>query len=281
MKIEFTKMHGCGNDYIYVNCLTKTLPDPGALAEKMSPRHFAVGSDGLVLICPSETCDFRMRMFNLDGSEGNMCGNAIRCIGKYVYDKGLTDKKLLAVETKSGVKTLRLAVENGRVRAVTVDMGKASTDPAALPMKADTPKIDAPVVIGGKEYRITAVSMGNPHQVIFCDKPEELPLEKIGPTFENFELFPDRVNTEFVRVEGRNRLYMRVWERGSGETFACGTGACASAIAAVLNGFCDRDTPISVRLIGGELSITVTEEGQVFMTGPAVKVYEGVYDDED
>lgn len=281
MKINFTKMHGCGNDYIYVDCTKKEIAEPEKLSAMMSPRHYSVGSDGLVLICRSDTCDFRMRMFNLDGSEGNMCGNAIRCIGKYVYDRGLTDKTRLSIETKSGVKYLELFVENGKVTSVRVDMGKAETSPEKLPMLAEDPMIDAPVIIAGKEYRITAVSMGNPHQVIFCAEPDALELEKIGSEFENFSLFPERVNTEFVKIVERNRLYMRVWERGSGETYACGTGACASAVASVLGGHCDYDAPIEVALVGGKLSITVTKDMRVFMTGPAVKVYEGVYEYED
>lgn len=281
MKVSFTKMHGCGNDYIYVDCTKGEIADPGALSAKMSPRHYSVGSDGLVLICRSDNCDFRMRMFNLDGSEGNMCGNAIRCIGKYVYDNGMTDKTELSIETKSGVRYLTLNVENGKVSSVTVDMGTAETSPGSLPMLADAPMINAPVVIAGGEYRITAVSMGNPHQVIFCDDPDSLELEKTGSDFENFSLFPERVNTEFVKVRGRNSLYMRVWERGSGETYACGTGACASAVAAVLNGYCDHDEPIEVALVGGRLTVTVTRDMRVFMSGPATKVYDGVYEYED
>lgn len=278
MRIEFTKMHGCGNDYIYVDCTKGEFFDPEKVSAEMSPRHYSVGSDGLVLICSSETCDFKMRMFNLDGSEGNMCGNAIRCVGKYVYDNGITDKTELSIETKSGTKYLTLSVENGKVETVTVDMGKAETAPRALPMLTESEMIDSPVTIGDSAYRITAVSMGNPHQVIYCDEPEKLELEKIGPDFENFSLFPERVNTEFVKVLERNRVKMRVWERGSGETYACGTGACAVAVASVLNGHCDYDTPIKVELVGGELTVTVTKEMKVYMTGPATKVYEGVYE---
>ncbi len=278
MKIEFTKMHGCGNDYIYVDCTKRELPDPGAISAAMSPRHSSVGSDGLVLICSSDVADYKMRMFNLDGSEGSMCGNAIRCVGKYVYDNKMTTKTELDIETKSGIKHLSLKVVDGKVTEVTVDMGTASTDPAALSMRSSVPMIDAPVNIGGVEYRITAVSMGNPHSVIFCDDPDALDLERTGPTFENFELFPDRVNTEFVRVEGDQSVYMRVWERGSGETYACGTGACAVAVACVLGGKCRAGEPIRVRLVGGTLTIVVREDMRVFMTGPATKVYEGVYE---
>lgn len=277
MRIEFTKMHGCGNDYIYVDCTKGELLSPGEISAAMSPRHFSVGADGLVMICRSDTCDFKMRMFNLDGSEGNMCGNAIRCVGKYVYDNGMTDKRSLSIETKSGVKYLTLFVKDGSVESVTVDMGTASTSPESLPMRADSEMINAPVTINEKEYRITAVSMGNPHQVIYCESPESLELEKIGHYFENFELFPERVNTEFVKVVGKNRLKMRVWERGSGETFACGTGACAAVVASVLNGYFGFDEPVTVELVGGELTVTVRRDMRVFMTGPCVKVYEGVY----
>lgn len=277
-KLKFTKMHGCGNDYIYINCFEQEISDPCDIARRMSPRHYSVGSDGLVLICPSESCDFKMRMFNLDGSEGNMCGNAIRCVGKYVYDTGMTDKTELSIETKSGTKYLSLCISDGLVSSVTVDMGKASTEPMALPMIADKPMINAPVMINGCEYRITAVSMGNPHQVIFKSDIDQLELEKIGKYFENFELFPERVNTEFISITARNKLKMRVWERGSGETYACGTGACAAAVAAVLNGYCDYDEPIEVELIGGKLSITVKTDMRVFMEGPASKVYDGIYE---
>ena len=277
-KIRFTKMHGCGNDYIYINCFREQIDDPSGLSKKMSPRHYSVGSDGLVLICPSDTCDFRMRMFNLDGSEGNMCGNAIRCVGKYVSDNKMTDKTELSIETKSGVKRLSLKVDGKKAYAAEVDMGYARTDPESLPMTSDKPMINAPVTINKEEYRITAVSMGNPHQVIFTDDVESLELEKCGKYFENFDLFPERVNTEFIKLQGKNKLKMRVWERGSGETYACGTGACASAVAAVLNGFCDYDQPIEVELIGGKLIITVKKDMRVFMTGPAETVYEGVYE---
>ncbi len=276
--IRFTKMHGCGNDYIYINCFEQEISDPCNVAKIMSPRHHSVGSDGLVLICPSDTCDFKMRMFNLDGSEGNMCGNAIRCVGKYVYDNGMTSKTTLSIETKSGRKELFLHIENGMVSSVTVDMGTASTEPKALPMTVDRPMINAPVSINGGDYRITAVSMGNPHQVIFCDDIESLELDKIGKYFENFDLFPERVNTEFVSIKGRNKLKMRVWERGSGETYACGTGACAVAVAAVLNGHCDYNSKIEIELIGGSLTITVKDDMRVFMEGPASKVYDGVYE---
>ncbi len=278
MKINFTKMHGCGNDYIYIDCTGGEVENPNGLSAAMSPRHFSVGSDGLVLICASDSCDFKMRMFNLDGSEGNMCGNAIRCVGKYVYDNNLTDKTELTIETKSGVKYLTLSVKDGKVEFVTVNMGKASLEPKSLPVLSEKPLIEEEISVLGKSYKITAVSMGNPHQVIFCDNPQGLELEQIGPSFENLPIFPERVNTEFVRVNSRNNIFMRVWERGSGETYACGTGACASAVASVLSGFCDYDLPIRVDLVGGTLTITVKRDMTVFMTGPAAKVYDGVYE---
>ncbi len=282
MKIPFTKMHGIGNDYIYVNCMTEELADPNRISYVMSPRHFSVGADGLVMICASEIADAKMRMFNADGSEGKMCGNAIRCVGKYLYDNGIVVKEKLSIETLSGIKYLNLNVENGKVASVEVDMGKAILAPAEIPVRYDGEKmIDRPVEVNGKTYRMTAVSMGNPHAVTFMDEIDSLDLEKMGPDFENHEIFPDRVNTEFVRVIDDHTLQMRVWERGSGETFACGTGACATVVAAVLNGICKTDTPVTVRLRGGDLKIICNSEMRVFMTGPAQKAYEGVFEYED
>ncbi len=279
MKINFTKMHGCGNDYIYVDARAGIPFDPCRLSAQMSPRHTSVGADGLVLICASDVADAKMRMFNLDGSEGMMCGNAIRCVGKYLYDNGITDKTELKIETKSGIKELSLAVEDGEVTFVTVGMGKASFAAADVPVICGGGElIDAPVSVGGRTWRLTCVSMGNPHAVTFLDEVSCLDLEAIGPRFEHHEMFPERVNTEFVRVIDRQTLEMRVWERGSGETFACGTGACASAAAAVRLGFCDACVPVTVRLRGGELIITVDDEKNVTMTGGAVRVYDGVYD---
>ena len=282
MKISFTKMHGIGNDYIYVNCMQEELPNPGAVSMAMSPRHFAVGADGLVMICASTAADAKMRMFNADGSEGKMCGNAIRCVGKYLYDNGIVKKEQLSIETLSGIKYLKLNVENGKVQSVEVDMGKASLSCQAIPViYHDDRMINVPVEVKGKNYHLTAVSMGNPHAVTFLDEIDSLDLEKMGPDFENHFIFPDRVNTEFVRVIDERTLQMRVWERGSGETFACGTGACATVVAAVMNGICKVNEPITVRLRGGELKIVCDDKLRVFMTGRAQKVYEGVYEYED
>ena len=281
MKIKFTKMHGCGNDYIYIDCINGVAPsDPGALSEMMSPRHSSVGADGLVLICPSDKADAGMRMFNPDGSEGLMCGNAIRCVGKYLYDNGVVGKTEITVETRSGIKTLSPVVDNiGAVREVTVDMGRASFAAEDLPVVCGFDEfIDGTVTVAGREWRLTCVSMGNPHAVTFADDAETLRLDMIGPLFEHHGMFPDRVNTEFVRVIDRHTLTMRVWERGCGETLACGTGACASAAAAVRLGYCDFDTPVTVKLRGGELTVTVRRDYTVLMTGEAVKVYDGVYE---
>ena len=282
MKIPFTKMHGIGNDYIYVNCMEKELDDPNQISFVMSPRHFSVGADGLVMICASDVADAKMRMFNADGSEGKMCGNAIRCVGKYLYDNGIVCKEQISIETLSGNKYLNLNVENGKVKSVEVDMGKAILTPAEIPVIFDGERmIDQPVEVNGGVYRMTAVSMGNPHAVTFVDDVDCLDLEKIGPNFENLAIFPDRVNTEFVRVIDSTTLQMRVWERGSGETYACGTGACATVVAAVLNGICKMDTPITVRLRGGDLKIVCESDMRVLMTGPAQKSYEGVFEYED
>jgi diaminopimelate epimerase len=282
MKIPFTKMHGIGNDYIYVNCMKEELADPNRVSFVMSPRRFSVGADGLVMICSSQVADAKMRMFNADGSEGKMCGNAIRCVGKFLYDNGIVVKDQLSVETLSGIKYLNLNVENGRVSSVEVDMGKAILTPKEIPVNYDGDRmIDAPVEVNGKTYHLTAVSMGNPHAVTFMDEIDSLDLERMGPHFENLPIFPDRVNTEFVRVIDSETLQMRVWERGSGETFACGTGACATVVAAVLNGICKTDTPVTVQLRGGNLKIVCDKDMRVFMTGPAEKAYEGVFEYED
>ncbi len=282
MEIRFTKMHGAGNDYIYVNCMERELPDPASISMAMSPRHFSVGADGLVMICASDVADAKMRMFNADGSEGKMCGNAIRCVGKYLYDNGIVEKDCITVETLSGIKILNLQIENGAVASVRVDMGYAEIRPDRIPVRyAGDTMIDAPITVDGVEYRMTGVSMGNPHAVTFLEEIDSLPLEVMGPKFEHHELFPDRVNTEFVRVIDAHTLQMRVWERGSGETFACGTGACATVVAAVLNGICPSDEEITVRLVGGELRILCTKDLHVFMSGAAQKIYDGVYLYED
>ena len=277
MGLKFTKMHGCGNDYIYFNCFETPVEHPEALAVRISDRHFGVGGDGIVLICPSDKADAKMRMFNIDGSEGKMCGNAIRCVGKYLYDNGIKRRNPLPIDTLSGIKTLRLnSGADGKVDSVQVDMGKAILKPEEIPVKLDGETIASrPVTIGGKEYKITCVSMGNPHCVVFTDSDvAELPLEKIGPKFEFDPLFPERVNTEFINVIDKNTLKMRVWERGSGETLACGTGACASVVAACLNGFCEKNTDVTVRLVGGELVIRYTDQA-VTMTGPATVAFTG------
>ena len=278
-QIKFTKMHGIGNDYVYINCFTEQVDNPSELAKIMSPRRFSVGADGVILICPSEMADAKMRMFNLDGSEGKMCGNGIRCVGKFVYDSGIAHKDTITIETSSGIKTLYITDKDGVAETITVDMGKAELSPEKIPAIADCDTIiDTAITVDGNSYNITAVSMGNPHAVTFCDEIESLNLENIGPHFEHHEMFPQGVNTEFIRVIDESTLQMRVWERGSGETFACGTGACAAAVAAVLNGYCKRDTEITVHLVGGDLFITYKNDGTVFMRGPATKVFDGVYE---
>lgn len=278
MKRHFWKMHGIGNDYIYFDCFDWFPSDPSAVAVTLSDRHFSVGGDGVVYICRSEKADGRMRMFNADGSEGKMCGNAIRCIGKFLYEVKGIRKDVLTVETESGVKTLALTAEDGIVQSVRVDMGAAELRPAQIPAAfAGERAVDVPLDVNGTQYRVTCVSMGNPHCVTFVDDPYALDLEKLGPQFEHHAVFPARVNTEFVRVDGRNELTMRVWERGSGETWACGTGACAAAVAGVLNGFCGQGEEITVHLRGGDLAICVTADA-VFMTGPAAFAFEGEAD---
>ncbi len=274
--MKFTKMHGLGNDYIYFNCFEQAVENPEALSIKLSHRHFGVGGDGIVLIMPSETCDFRMRMFNADGSEGKMCGNASRCIGKYVYEKGLTDKTELTLETLGGVKTLTLETDGKKVKSVSVDMGKAEFSPTKIPVVSDKPEvIDEPMTVAGKMWKINCVSVGNPHCVIFTDGIMSLPLAEIGPQFENHPMFPERINTEFVEVVDKTHLKMRVWERGSGETMACGTGASATVSAAVRNGICPPDKFVTVSLLGGDLSIMYRSDGTVIMKGTADFVFEG------
>lgn len=279
--MNFSKMHGIGNDYIYVNCFEETVSEPEKVSVILSDRHKGVGSDGLVLIMPSDKADFRMRIFNADGSEAMMCGNATRCIGKYVYDTGLTDKTEVSLETNSGIKYLKLYTKDGKVDSVTVDMGKAVLVPKDIPVNSELDRfISQPVEVCGKTWDITCVSMGNPHAVIFTEGVAELDLEKIGPHFENHSLFPNRVNTEFAEVIDDHTLNMRVWERGSGETFACGTGTCATVVAAVLNGICRHDEEVLVHLRGGDLRITYKTDGTVLMTGPAEYVFEGTVSDE-
>lgn len=277
--MKFTKMQGIGNDYVYVNCFEETVSDPERVSEIISDRHFGIGADGLVLIMPSDKADFRMRMFNADGSEGNMCGNATRCIGKFVYDNHLTDKTSITLETRSGIKKLTLYPENGKVKTVLVDMGKAVLKPADIPMNVSGDTfINKPITVDGKEVFITAVSMGNPHAVTYVDDVDSLELEKIGPSFENHPLFPERVNTEFIKILDESTMQMRVWERGSGETWACGTGACAATAASVLNGYFPHDKEITVKLRGGDLFITYKSDGTVLMRGPAETVFTGEID---
>lgn len=278
--MKFTKMHGLGNDYIYINALEHPVADPAELAIRLSRPHVGVGADGLILIGPAETGDFRMDMYNADGSRGEMCGNGIRCVGKYVYDKGLTQKTRLEIETLAGIKTLYLTVDRGRVGQVAVDMGKPILRPDQIPVAAAGDRFVAqPVTVGDTVYLVTCVSMGNPHAVVFCRDIAGLPLDSIGPQFEHHPLFPCRINTEFVRVWGMEMLDMRVWERGSGETRACGTGACAAVVAGVLNGVCGRN--VLVRLPGGELRVRWEEDtGHVWMTGPAETVFEGELEDD-
>ena len=274
--MEFTKMHGIGNDYIYFNCLENEIENPSELSIKLSDRHFGVGGDGIILILPSEVADFRMRMFNADGSEGEMCGNATRCIGKYVYEKGLTSKKEITLETLAGIKYLKLNIVNNLVESVEVNMGMPILKPKDIPVMIDKDiVINEEVEIGNSKYNITTVSMGNPHCIVFMDSLDDLQIEKIGPVFENHSLFPQRVNAEFVEVIDEKTLKMRVWERGSGETYACGTGACAVTVASVLNGFCKRNEEITVKLLGGDLKIKYANDGLVYMTGPAEFVFEG------
>ena len=278
--MKFTKMQGIGNDYVYVNCFEETVQDPSAVAKFVSDRHFGIGSDGLILIKPSDTADCEMEMYNLDGSQGAMCGNGIRCVAKFVYDKGIVRKKNLSIDTKSGIKYLSLTVKNGKVSTVEVNMGSPVLLANQIPVVSDTEQvIDHPLDVNGKTYRITAFSMGNPHAIVYMDDLENLDINTLGPQFENHLAFPDRINTEFVKVIDRHTLQMRVWERGSGETLACGTGACAVAVASVLNGLVDEDRPVTVKLLGGDLQIFWNrQEDLVYMTGPAVTVFEGEID---
>ena len=274
--MKFTKMQGIGNDYVYVNCLQETIENPSELAKKISDRHYGVGSDGLIMINPSDKADFEMEMYNADGSRGEMCGNGIRCVAKYVYDYGLTDKTSISVETLAGIKYLDLTVEDGKVVLVKVDMGKPMLRPEEVPVVSEKEEvIDEPITVDGQEYRMTCVSMGNPHAVVFIDQDvKEFPLETVGVKFENHERFPKRVNTEFVNVLDRHTAQMRVWERGSGETLACGTGACAVAVACALNGLTEDE--VTVKLLGGDLQIKWDrEKNMVYMTGPAEVVFDG------
>ena len=276
MKLHFTKMHGTGNDYVYVNLFREQVPDPPALSVRISDRHFGIGSDGLILVAPSKEADCRMIMYNADGSEGAMCGNGIRCVAKYAYEHGIVQTEQITVETKSGIKSLTLTVEDGLVTYVAVNMGQAGLRPADIPVRAEGDTFVAQkLIVDGREYEATCVSMGNPHCVIFTKGIDELDLEKIGPSFEHHEWFPDRINTEFAEVLDDHTIKMRVWERGSGETISCGTGTCAVTVAAVLNGYCSKGEEIEIRIRGGKLYDTYMENGEVLMRGPAVTVFDG------
>jgi diaminopimelate epimerase len=273
-RLPFVKMHGIGNDYVYVDCFAHTVADPVALARRLSPRRTGVGSDGLILICPSTVADCRMEMYNADGSRGEMCGNGIRCVGKYVVERGLSKANPLRVETDAGIKVLHFEPRGGRVDRITVDMGAPILDGPRIPVAAEGRVVDAPLEIGGQTYRITCVSMGNPHCVLFLPEVEDLDLPHLGPQFEHHPFFPRRVNTEFVRVDAPNALRMRVWERGSGETAACGTGACAALVAAVLTRRADRRATLGLN--GGDLEIEWRAgDDHVYMTGAAEEVFRG------
>ena len=269
-------MHGIGNDYIYVNCFEEKVDNPEEVSIKLSDRRKGIGSDGLILISPSDIADCKMNIFNADGSEAMMCGNGIRCVAKYAFDHGIVDKDELSVETRSGIKHIKLTIENGVAVCALVDMGKAIILPKDIPVLSDEETfINQPITVLGDEVNVTCVSMGNPHCVTFVDDVDSLDLEKIGPHYENHPLFPDRINTEFIKVIDDKTLQMRVWERGSGETMACGTGACASVVAAILNGYCKKDIPVTVHLRGGDLTITWKSDGTVMMQGGATEVYHG------
>ena len=277
MKLSFTKMHGCGNDYIYFNAFTQSIDNPEALSIRLSQRRKSIGGDGIILVCPSDRADAKMRIFNQDGSEAKMCGNGVRCVAKFVVDQGLVpgDRETVAIDTLSGVKQIRLLRKNGQVVGATVDMAQAILTPKEIPVLLDGDRvIGRPVEIGGKTWDVTCVSMGNPHCVVFVKDVDSLNLEELGPCFEKNPIFPEQVNTEFIRVLDPHTLQMRVWERGSGETWACGTGACAAAVAAVENGYCPKNEDITVHLVGGDLVIRYTEE-TVYMTGEAVTAFEG------
>ena len=278
--MKFTKMHGIGNDYVYVNCFEETVEDPAAVARFVSDRHFGIGSDGLILIKPSEAADCEMDMYNLDGSQGAMCGNGIRCVAKYAYDYGIVHKTQISVATRSGIKYLDLTVKDGKVSQVKVNMGAPILTASQIPVVSEKEEvINEPLEVNGETYYITAVSMGNPHAIVYMTDVDHLDIEKIGPSFENHVAFPDRVNTEFVEVLDEHTVKMRVWERGSGETLACGTGACAVAVASILNERLDSDKPVTVKLLGGDLEIYWNrQENLVYMTGPATTVFDGEID---
>ena len=273
--MKFTKMHGCGNDYVYVNGFTEKVTDKPKAVVALSDRHFGIGSDGVIFINPSQQADFEMEMYNADGTRAEMCGNGIRCVGKYVYDHGMTDKTSITVESFGKVKYLDLTVEKGKVVKVKVNMGKPELTAKEVPVVSEHEQvIDEEIIVKGKSYRMTCVSMGNPHAVVFMDDVEHLAIEEIGPYFENHARFPNRTNTEFVQVIDDGHVKMRVWERGTGETLACGTGCCATAVACVLNHLTGEH--VTVQVLGGEIEIYWDQkENLVYMTGPAVTVFEG------
>ncbi len=275
--MKFTKMHGLGNDYIYIDCFTEKIADPAGLATKMSNRHFGVGGDGIVMILPSENADAKMRMFNADGSEAEMCGNAIRCVGKYLYEHRKVLKPELKIETKAGIKQIELIINGSNVDLVKVDMGQPELRSDLIPVSGDTRKIiNEPLVVNGHEYRYTAVSMGNPHCVILVTEISDDMVLKDGPEIESHSLFPQKINVEFIKLIDRNTIQMRVWERGSGETLACGTGSCAAVVAAVINN--KTEPSVTVKLPGGELKVEWDRAiNHVYMTGPAVEVFQGEY----
>lgn len=279
--MKFTKMHGIGNDYVYVNCLSEELENPEKVARFVSDRHFGIGSDGLILIKPSEIADFEMAMYNADGSRGEMCGNGVRCVAKYVYDYGLTGKTTISIETLAGIKYLQLSLKNNKVETVKVNMGSPILKVAKVPVISEHKEvINEDIEVDGKIYKITCVSMGNPHAITFVEDVQAIEIEKIGPKFENHNRFPQRVNTEFIQLVNRNYIKMRVWERGSGETLACGTGACASVVACIVNGYTDNE--VTVELLGGKLTIFWDrDENTVYMTGSATTVFDGEIDISD
>lgn len=274
--MKFTKMHGLGNDYVYIDCTKNKnkIDTPEELSKKVSDRHFGIGSDGLILICDSDKCDFKMRMFNADGSEAEMCGNGIRCVGKYVYDFGLTDKNKITIETKAGIKKLKLNIENEKVKTVTVDMGEPILDKNEIPFISDSKFVELKVL--DREFIFTPVSMGNPHAITFINNLDTFDIDKYGKIVEIDKHFPNKTNVEFIEILDKNHIKMRVYERGTGETLACGTGACASVVASVLNNLTDRT--VNVKLLGGSLNINYNEDGHVYMTGEATTVFNGEID---
>lgn len=275
--MKFTKMQGCGNDYVYINGFTEKIGDKPAFVRAISDRHFGVGGDGAIFINPSEEADFEMEMYNADGTRAEMCGNGIRCVAKYVYDKGLTDREQISIVSFGNVKYVDLYVEDGLVRSVKVNMGVPELDAKKVPVKSAMERsVDEPITVNGKEYRMTCVSMGNPHAVVFMENIAKLDIASIGPLFENHEVFPNRTNTEFVEVVDRTHVNMRVWERGTGETLACGTGCCATVAACVLNGLTEDE--VTVRVLGGEIDIRWDRnKNLIYMTGPAETVFEGEF----